>query len=319
MSTWLNWFRGQSANSNEEETNSSLVDGAEIATLPKYDTFNDLPPQFQLTPEHDENHIFPEELELVEKVREALPEVSEWPTRYVLIFLFARRHSLPHTVQLLKKHLKWLLELGCAPITKTNLYPFKPEQLDKLEMQYALFGGFTLFKHNLVDKHNRLLRYQVMRFFFPGQHNLKDYMLTTIWWYYYTLQFVPLSVHRNGHSVVVDMKDMGWNNISFSIETQKTLATAVTGLPGRMRVCWMVNTNWMLTTAMTVAKLVLSAKILGRLIVSTEDDLKNEIDLGNIPRNLGGEWEPNLEEEWYGKVLQLEKEAEIQKEMKGDI
>jgi len=284
----------------------------DLEDLPQYNTFNDLAPQFQLTDEHDENHIFPEERHLVQKVREQCQETVEWPDRYILIFLFARRHSIPHTIRLINKHLAWIKSLGFEPIckSKNRLYPFKPEELDDVERQYALFGGHTLYKHNLVDNHDRLLQYKIMRYWFPGSHSLRDYIATVLWWYYYTFQFVPLRIHRNGHAVVVDMKGMGWNNIDFSRETKDFLMNATAGLPGRMRVCWIVNSNWMLSTGMAVVKYLLSAKILARMHTVPFESLINEIPKENLPTELGGQWEPDLPNEWYGKVLEFDRKAE---------
>eukprot|EP01125_Pyxidicula_operculata_P014845 TRINITY_DN499_c0_g2_i1.p1 TRINITY_DN499_c0_g2~~TRINITY_DN499_c0_g2_i1.p1 ORF type:complete len:329 (+),score=48.80 TRINITY_DN499_c0_g2_i1:53-1039(+) len=281
--------------------------------LPQYGTFNDLAPEFQVTAEHDPDHIFPRELELVEQVRNELEDVKEWPTRYILIFLIARRHSVPHAIALLKKHTKWLDKMGFRKITQTNLYPFTPEELEETEKNYALFGGHTLFKHGLVDSNDRILQYKIMRDWFPKKYSWKAYQNCTLWWYYYAFQYIPMKYHRAGMAVVVDMKDMGWSNIDFSTEIMQFLSDAITGLPGRMRVCWIVNANWMLSSTMGVAKYVLSAKILGRMHTVNADKLLEEIPLKCIPKCLGGEWDPDMRKEWYELVVEwdLKKAAEL--------
>lgn len=298
------WFGGGKKDHNH---------GENLDDLPQYDTFNDLAPEFQLGPEHDDDHIFEREYELVAQVREKLPEVKDWPVRYILIFLFARRHSVPHTVRLLQRHLNWVNHLGFEPISesKGRMYPFKPEELEEVEREYALFGGHTLYKHNLVDNHDRLLQYKIMRFWFPGSHKLRDYIATSVlWWYYYSWQFVPLKYHRNGHAVVVDMKGMGWNNIQFTSEMKDFLTNATAGLPGRMRTCWIVNSNWMLSSAWAVIKYLLSSKILSRIHVVHAETLVNEIPLDNLPTDLGGNWHPDLKKEWYNKVVEMDKQWE---------
>jgi len=284
----------------------------ELDDLPQYDTFNDLSPEFQLTSQHDDNHVFPGEFDLIEQVKNQCPETQEWPDRFVLIFLFARRHSVPHTIKLIKRHLNWLEQLGFEPIcmSKNRLYPFKPEELDEVERKYALYGGHTLYKHVLVDKHDRLLQYKIMRYWLPGSHSLRDYIATVLWWYYYTFQFVSLRIHRNGHSVVVDMKSMGWSNIEISRATKDFLLNATGGLPGRLRCCWIVHSNWMLNTAMAVAKYIVSAKILARVSTVQLDTLAEEIEKECLPVDLGGEWDPDLKSEWVDKVYELDKQLE---------
>jgi len=248
----------------------------------------------------------------VEEVRKKCDETKEWPVRYILIFLFARRHSVPHTVRLIKRHLNWLDQLGFEPISESmgRFYPFKPEEIEEAERDYVLFGGHTLYKHNLVDNHDRLLQYKIMRCWFPKQHKLRDYIASVLWWYYYSFQFVSLKIHRNGHAVVVDMKGMGWNNIEFTTDMKDFLTNATAGLPGRMRVCWIVNSNWMLSSAMAVIKYLLSTKILSRIHTVPVEALQDEIPSENLPSELGGDWLPDLPKEWYRKVCELDKKAD---------
>jgi len=205
---------------------------------------------------------------------------------------------------------------------KNRLYPFKPEELDEVERKYALYGGHTLYKHVLVDKHDRLLQYKIMRNWLPGSHSLRDYIATVLWWYYYTFQFVPLRIHRNGHSVVVDMKSMGWSNIEISRATKDFLLNATGGLPGRLRSCWIVHSNWMLNTAMAVAKYIVSAKILARVSTVSLDTLPDEIENHCLPIDLGGSWDPDLKSEWIDKVYELDKlleEGNISIELKREV
>jgi len=307
MSTWSEYFWGYSSNTPTEP---------ELSGLPEYNTFNGLDPKFQVTTEHDPDHIFPEELDLVEQVRNQVPGAANWPIRYILIFLFARRHSVPHSVNLLTKHINWLKTMGFPEISVDNPYPFTPDQLTPEEREYALFGGHTLYRHGLVDKHNRLLQYIRMRCWFGGRIPMHRYVSTVIWWYYYTWQFIPLSIHRNGMAVAVDMTDMGWANVDISSDVHQFITNALTGFPGRMRQCWIVNPNWALSTAMSFLKLVLSAKVLGRMRPVVQDVLLDEIPRENIPVDLGGDWVPDLKREWYFKVLELDQKEREEREKK---
>lgn len=70
-------------------------------------TFNDLDKRFQLSPEHDPNHVFPEEMEMVRQMRDELSkdfraEIEAATDKFLLTFLFARRHKVKESVELLK-------------------------------------------------------------------------------------------------------------------------------------------------------------------------------------------------------------------------
>jgi len=313
MSTWSEYFWGTNATTPNQTPATD-----EVENLPVYDTFNGLAPQFQVTKDHDSNHIFPEEYELIEKVRSQVPAAASIPARIILIFLFARRHSVSHSVKLLEKHLGWLDTMGLAPVTEENPYPFTIDMLTEEERQFAIREGPVLYKHILTDKHNRLLQYIRLRCWFQGKIPMKRYICSVIWWYYYSFKHVPLSVHRNGMSVVIDMRDMGWANLDFSTDVQQFITSALTCFPGRMRQAWIVNTNWIFSTAWALVKMILSTKVMSRMVQLSVENLVDEVEICNIPKDLGGEWEPDVQKEWYEKVLELDRIAreERKKEVK---
>eukprot|EP01124_Arcella_intermedia_P017898 TRINITY_DN24880_c0_g1_i1.p1 TRINITY_DN24880_c0_g1~~TRINITY_DN24880_c0_g1_i1.p1 ORF type:complete len:309 (+),score=31.72 TRINITY_DN24880_c0_g1_i1:115-1041(+) len=308
MSTWTEFIWGKS----ESAANTT----ADIENLPEYDTFNGLAPKFQVGPELDPNHIFEEELALVEEVRKLVPESVNYPSRYILIFLFARRHSVPHSVKLLTKHLRWLKSLGLPEVTNESPYPFTPDQLTTEERHWAISEGPLIYRHALYDKRGRLLQFVRPRNWIKGRISLNRYVSTVVWWYYYSFRHVPLAVHRNGISVVIDMKDMGWASLDFSSEMQQFITTATSCLPGRMRQSWIVNANWILNTAWSLLKLIMSEKLLARMQVFEISNLSDEIEKQYILKDLGGDWEPNLMVEWYEKVFELD---QLLKESKKEI
>jgi len=284
--------------------------------LPEYPTFNGLAPEFQLSAEHDLNHIFPKEYDLIGEVRSQVPGVANWPDRYILIFLFARRHSVSHTVKLINKHLNYLQSLGLAPLTEDNLYPFHATELSEEERKLAVFEGPLLYKHILVDKYNRLLQIVRPRCWIQGRISMKRYSATVLWWYYYSWQHVPLSIHRNGMSVVIDMTNMGWANLDFSVDVQQFISNALTSFPGRMRQAWIVNSNWILSTALTLLKMVLSPKLMSRMVPIGPDTLLEKVERQYIPKDLGGDWDIDVVKEWYEKTLELDREAREKREKK---
>jgi len=259
-----------------------------------------------VTSDYDFDYIFPREYELIEEVRKQVPDVAKWPDRYILIFLFARRHSVSHTVKLLNKHIQYSHSMGFKEITEDNLYPFTPDQLTEEEFKLSLLEGPLAYKHILVDKHNRLLQIVRPRFWIHGRINMKKYVSFVFWWYYYSWQHVPLSTHRNGMAVIIDMTNMGWSNLDFSADVQNFISNALTCFPGRMRQAWLVNPGWILNTSLTLLSYILSAKVMSRMETVTLASLLDKVDKQYLPVDLGGYWVIDLKKDWYDKVLELD-------------
>jgi hypothetical protein len=329
MSTWYEYFWGTSTPStttptnnynNSQQQNGEFIPPQplvskpqDIENLPEYNTFNSLAPEFQLTPDNDPDHIFPREYELIEEIRRQIPAVSKWPDRYILIFLFARRHSISHTVNLLNKHLAYLEAMGFPEISEDNLYPFTPDQLTEEEFRLSLMEGPLAYKHISVDKHNRILQIVRPRYWVYGRISMKKYVSFVFWWYYYSWQHVPLSLHRNGMAVIIDMTNMGWSNLDFSVDVQNFISSALSCFPGRMRQAWLVNSGWILSSALTLLAYVLSEKVMSRMVTVTQEGLFEKVDKQYIPVDLGGTWLPDFKKDWYEKVLELDALKKIQK------
>jgi hypothetical protein len=318
MSSWYEYFWGSAKtdghapppppNGEEFIPPKPIVDKPpDIENLPEYNTPNSLAPEFQVTPDHDPEHIFAREYELIEEVRKLVPGVAKWPDRYILVFLFARRHSVPHTVKLLNKHIQYCQSMGFREITEDNLYPFTPDQLTEEELKLALEGPL-IYKHGIVDKHNRILQIVRPRNWVKGRINMTKYVSFVFWWHYYSWQHVPLSIHRNGIAVIIDMTNMGWANLDFSADAQNFITSAVTCFPGRMRQAWLVNSGWILNTALTLLSYIISAKVMSRMVTVTQETLFENIDKQNIPRELGGTWDYDYRKDWLEKVIELDEQ-----------
>ena len=78
----------------------------------KQKTFNRLDHRFQLTDEHDDEHIFPEEYEMIKQLREKYPVLKEFSDKKIVCFLCARRHKMSEVEILVQRHLKKREELG---------------------------------------------------------------------------------------------------------------------------------------------------------------------------------------------------------------
>jgi len=232
------------------------------------ETFNSLDERFQLKPEHDDNYIFPEELELVSELRKRRPELEKETDKFLCVFLFARRHVLDDTIELLDKYNKKKKELGFD----VNFPSLKDDYLKK-----HIEAGIILKQKYAVDKHNRLLHY-----IFVAKDKPKDRPISTLYAYgfwetQYQIQTETLRTWRNGSTLVVDFKGFGLSNIDLSpkgIEYSKALS----GLfPKRIRKVYLLNGGWLLKIISEGAKLVLSKKLCERVEITTAEGLKNAI------------------------------------------
>jgi len=233
------------------------------------ETFNSLDERFQLTAEHDDNYIFPEELELIGQLRKANPELEKETDKFLCVFLFARRHNVEETLELLDKYMKKRKELG---------FDVNPPCLKDEALKKHIEAGIILKPKFAVDKHDRLLHY-----IFVSKDKPKDRPITTLYAYgfweaCYQIQTETLRTWRNGSTLVVDFKSFGLSNIDLSpkgIEYSKALS----GLfPKRIRKVYLLNGGWLLKIISEGAKLVLSKKLCERVEITSNEGLKNAIN-----------------------------------------
>jgi hypothetical protein len=232
------------------------------------ETFNSLDERFQLKPEHDDNYIFPEELELINEIRKRRPELEKESDKFICVFLFARRHHLDDTVELLDKYMKKKKELG---------FDVNPPSIKDENLKKHIEAGMILKQKFAVDNHNRLLHY-----IFVAKDKPKERPITTLYAYgfweaEYQIKTESLRTWRDGSTLVVDFKGFGLSNIDLSpkgVEYSKALS----GLyPKRIRKVYLLNGGWLLKLIYEGAKLVLSKKLCERVEATTADGLKNAI------------------------------------------
>lgn len=270
----------------------------------KKETLNSLDERFQLTEEHDDNHIFPEELELINEMRRRRPELEKESDKFLCVFLFARRHDLEETIELLDKYVKKRKELGFD----VNFPSMKDENLRK-----HIESGVIMKPKYALDKQDRLLHYV-----FIAKDKPKDRPITTMYSYgfwecEYQIQTESLRNWRNGSTLVVDFKGFGLSNIDLSpkgIEYSKALS----GLfPKRIRKVYLLNGGWLLKIISEGAKLVLSKKLCDRMEITTTENLKNFISEDWL---LKEEYNGNFSftpQEWIESVRKDEENFEKQK------
>lgn len=252
----------------EKESRKEKDKGKDKDKSDRVETFNSLDERFQLKPEHDDNHIFPEELELIQELRKRRPELQAETDKFLCVFLFARRHSLDDTVELLDKFNKKRRELG---------FDVKPPSIKDETLRKHIEQGMILKQKFSVDNHNRLLHY-----IYVAKDKPKDRPITTLYAYgfwetSYQIQTETLRTWRDGSTFVVDFKGFGLSNIDLSpkgIEYSKALS----GLyPKRIRKVYLLNGGWLLKLISEGAKLVLSKKLCDRVEMTTPEGLAKAI------------------------------------------
>lgn len=234
----------------------------------KVETFNSLDERFQLKPEHADNHIFPEELELIAELRRKRPELEKESDKFLCVFLFARRHVLDDTVELLDKYMKKRKELG---------FDVNPPTLKDEALKKHIEAGIILKQKFAVDNHHRLLHYIFVAKDKPKERPINTLYAYGFWETVYQIQTETLRTWRNGSTLVVDFKGFGLSNIDLSpkgIEYSKALG----GLfPKRIRKVYMLNGGWLLKLIEQGAKLVLSKKLCDRVEVVNTEGLRQNI------------------------------------------
>jgi len=234
----------------------------------KVETFNSLDIRFQLKPEHDDNYIFPEELELIQELRRRRPELEKETDKFLCVFLFARRHNLDDTVELLDKYNKKKKELG---------FDVNPPSLKDELLKKHIEQGMILKQKFAVDNHNRLVHYIYVAKDKPKERPITTLYAYGFWEAEYQIKTETLRTWRDGSTFVVDFKGFGLSNIDLSpkgIEYSKALS----GLfPKRIRKVYLLNGGWLLKLISEGAKLVLSKKLCERVEMTTQEGLKNYI------------------------------------------
>jgi len=233
----------------------------------KVKTFNRLDERFQWKPSLDDNHIFPEEIEMISKLRSIFPEIEEWSDKRVLYFLFARRHDFEATKDLLKKHIAKRKELG-FDMNSPTFHHVK----DAFKSQAS-----NVVVKGAVDKHERLIVYYRIRHDLPKNLTIVQKYAILFWETFYRCDAEPIRYLRNGIIIFVDFEGFGFKNLDMSSEA-KEFYNAMTGIfPRRIRQLYVVNGGAILRLALKAGKLILSKKIMKRITTLDKKMIKELI------------------------------------------
>jgi len=258
---------GDKARDSVGDSDESKKNSKNKSSAKKVKTFNRLDERFQWKPSLDDNHIFPEEREMILKLRSFFPEVEEWSDKRVLYFLLARRHDLEATKDLLKKHLAKRKELG-FDIHAPTFHHVK----DAFKSQAA-----NIVVKGAVDKHERLIVYYRIRHDVAKNLTISQKYAILFWETFYRCDAEPIRYLRNGIIIFVDFEGFGWKNLDMSSEA-KEFYNAMTGIfPRRIRQLYVVNGGAILRLALKAGKLILSKKIMKRITTLDKKMIKDLI------------------------------------------
>jgi len=245
----------------------------------KGETFNALDERFQLQPQHDDNHIFPEEYEMITEMRRKKPELEKESDKFLCVFLFSRRHDVEDTLELLEKYMKKRKEFG---------FDVNPPNVKEEALKKHIETGVILKQKGSVDKHDRLLNYIFVAKDRPKERQMNVLYAYGFWETTYQIQTETLRSWRNGSVLVVDFKDFSLFNVDFGPKTIE-YSKALSGVfPKRIRKVYLMNGGWLLKLISEGAKLVLSKKLSDRVETVHQDALKQLIPDEWLLRDYGG-------------------------------
>jgi len=272
----------------------------------KVETFNSLDECFQLQPHHDDNHIFPEEQEMINDIRKRRPELEKESDKFVCVFLFARRHNVEDTVDLLDKYVKKRKEFG---------FDVNPPNLKDEALKKHVETGVILKQKGAVDKHDRLLHYIFVAKDKPKERQINVLYAYGFWETSYQIQTETLRTWRNGSVLVVDFKGFSLFNVDFGPKTIE-YSKALSGVfPKRIRQVFLTNGGWLLKLISEGAKLVLSKKLSERVENVTQEALKNIIPEDWLLSEYGGKCEYTVNH-WVENVIKEQEKEDKEQQRK---
>jgi len=273
--------------------------------MTKTKTENDLDERFQWHKGLDPDHIFEGEMEMIKKLRAAIPQLDKETDKFIACFLFSRRHDIDETTKLFKKFYKKKEEYEHM-FPGQHIPSFKYN--DYLEKNMIDGGGSMLHPLGYRDNKERMLRYFIMGIDKPGDRDLKESYVAFFWQTYYQIATEPLNVWRNGIAIVVDLKNAGLGNIDASSKGREIYGALQGTFPFRIRALMVVNGNWLISALMTAAKVGLPKKLYDRIKLMDVSALKGLIPSKYLLPQFGGSAPPFTYREYLKEIAIKEEE-----------
>jgi len=273
--------------------------------MTKTKTENDLEERFQWHKGLNPDHIFEDELEMIKKLRQKVPQLENETDKFVAVFLFARRHNMDETFHLLHKFYKKKEDFSYMfPGQHIPSYKYNPY----LQTNMVNGGGAMLQPNGYRDNKDRMLRYFIMGIDNPAGRNFEETYVAFYWQTYYMIQTEPLNVWRNGIGIVVDLKGASLCNIDISSKGREVHAAMQGTFPFRIRAMMVVNASWIISALLTAAKLVLPKKLYDRIKLMHASVLKDLIPDKYLLPQFGGSAPPFTNAEYLKEIAANEEE-----------
>jgi len=247
-------------------------------------TFNGLPNHLQWQPGMSDDHVFPEEMDMIRQLKAELGAlVGHWSDKLILYFLFARRCDVNEARRLIIAYTNMLEEIGWLHDRPT------------LDDAPLLKSGLILCKNGGVDKYDRLLVYFNAAHMRPGQFTKTESLLSLVYETNFIVDTQPVRYLRNGFTEIVDLQGFDWRNLDTS-QQGKELIKAMQGVfPRRTRQFWVINGSSILRWTLKAARIILPAKIIERIESLDVQCLSEVVDQKWIPTKYGGQCDITLE------------------------
>jgi hypothetical protein len=248
-------------------------------------TFNRLDIKFQVDETLDPNHVFEEEKQMLQTLKED-KRFAQLDDKVLLCFLFARRHSLKETKALLTNHLD---------VRDKQKFDQKFPVVD--DCRKTLEKGFSVRRNGSHDKYGRTIAYYFIEKDEPKERDIRDFWNFFFWDSYDQIKHEPLKVLRNGSIIVVDMENFGWKNIDLSSKGRESNKALNNVFPKRIRKMYVVNQGPLFSAAFTAAKLVLPKKLVKRVQIITHEELLDLIPEHSLHPKYGGKLDVSIPSE----------------------
>jgi hypothetical protein len=241
--------------------------------------------RFQITKEHDLNHIFEEERQLLEEMKKH-PIADSFSDRFLLIFLICRKHNVERTVKTLE---------GYMALRKEHNLGLGNIRTQDMNEQMAA-GGSQIYYKGRSDREGRLVVYKFMEHWHPKKYTL-DQMVAYIFWFWNSVMTnEPLSVFRKGIILVNDMRGAGLGNIETSSKMKKFATSLMEHFPTRIHAVYVIHAGFVTKLMIGFAKLVFKKKMTKRIQIVHDTKLADFIDQPHLLKEYGGEvdWKTDL-------------------------
>eukprot|EP01126_Amoeba_proteus_P028281 TRINITY_DN2791_c0_g2_i10.p1 TRINITY_DN2791_c0_g2~~TRINITY_DN2791_c0_g2_i10.p1 ORF type:complete len:360 (+),score=56.81 TRINITY_DN2791_c0_g2_i10:78-1157(+) len=220
----------------------------------------------------------------------SLPCSEGFSDRFLMACLFSRKLDVQRTETMLLSNRRWREENGFSVIPEW-------ESLDKNRL---VEGRFILKIPGTRARNGEGIIYIQMGKMFPQKW--PGFTETCINWAVWNGMhgglYEGMDYFRNGMVMIIDMSQVGWNNIDLSLQT-KMGSVLLDNFPMRTCKILILNPPWILNTFLSALHLVLKKKLIERIFVMKDNsELLVHVSEENLHENWGGNLHYHIED-WF--------------------